>query len=689
MMSRIFILLLVFVSSALTVFPDDDKPNLALKPDPYIARPVEFPAFKKKILSNGMKIFLIEKNDQPIFAFRMLIGGGKTADGDKPGLTEIYSAIINNTAGDSISGKNAESLDYIGAKITAEAQNDHLTINGLALKKHLNEFLKILRKIAIEPKFSQKELSLASKLKNAENKSRFSNPGNLADRLGAIVAFGYEHPYSRIERQKDLDKINLDDLENFKNKYFVPGNASLMIVSDVPDTVLMPLIEKTFGGWQPGKMIEKDKHKVSPMPQGVHFVAKPAAGQSSILFIAKAQPINHIHYEKLNFISDIINMKLFETLRLQKAFSYFPFAYITPYKDANYIGYGAEVSAENTDSAIIAIKETIKMLANDFITEEEKERLIKLNIGKYYMSFEKTDDFATMIQDAAFFETNIDDIKNYQNRIESLALTSLKDIYRNYFTKDINLIVVGNPRIKEKLKKFGKIYEYDGELNSKTGEFARMETIELSPKEIIDKYINALGGKVALGNVRILTDSADMIMTMSNGDMKGSQIMIKAEGGRQFYRLKTDEIDQVIRVNKGNAQILVNGAAKKIKGDELGTFLFNAKMFKYSKLLEEGYECEVLGKKAGYILMKAIGRDRKKKIFYFNSDTYLLERIETESKAQNKPPLIEHFSDYIEVGGVLLPANSIIESEYYTQKINHSYRVNPVLDTEQLFAPVE
>lgn len=64
-------------------------------------------------------------------------------------------------------------------------------------------------------------------------------------RAAAFVA----HPYGRpvIGWMEDLDRLTVDDLRAFYERYYRPDNATLVVVGDFDTATLLPAVERTFG----------------------------------------------------------------------------------------------------------------------------------------------------------------------------------------------------------------------------------------------------------------------------------------------------------------------------------------------------------------------------------------------------------------------------------------------------------
>jgi predicted Zn-dependent peptidase len=88
-----------------------------------------------------------------------------------------------------------------------------------------------------------------------ERRQRFDNQP-----YGNVVEALYEHAYSvhpyrhmPIGSMEDLDRATVADVQSFYDLYYVPDNATLVIVGDFDSAEVESLVEKYFGHLRPGK----------------------------------------------------------------------------------------------------------------------------------------------------------------------------------------------------------------------------------------------------------------------------------------------------------------------------------------------------------------------------------------------------------------------------------------------------
>ena len=91
------------------------------------------------------------------------------------------------------------------------------------------------------------------------------NPGRVAAEVMAAALYGPRHPYgyTEIGTESSLRGLMRDDMVAFWERYFVPGNAALIVAGDISMAELRVLAEKVFGAWE-GWMVPRSELGGSP-----------------------------------------------------------------------------------------------------------------------------------------------------------------------------------------------------------------------------------------------------------------------------------------------------------------------------------------------------------------------------------------------------------------------------------------
>lgn len=685
----IFLGMLIITS---TMLESNDVTDITKKPEPLPSKEFLFPKFHESKLDNGVKVFIVEDHEQPTFSFRILIPGGTALDKDKPGLAELTAEMLTKGAGKFSAYQIAQKLDGVGASLDISAQSDYFIVRGSSILKHIPTLLDVLSDVLLNPTFPKEELEKLKPRIIAAIRNEKSRGSSVAAALTRKIIYGENHPYGRRKTEESVQSITIEDIKAFYKKSFVPDWASIVIVGDVKEKEIVSLFNKVLKAWKKENTPPISMPPRNPSPLGVYFVKRPASVQSSIVVSTPTVEIYHPDYETIDLAASIMGSgfagRLFRTLRETYSYTYTPFGYQTSSKFANRFSCGAEVRNQVTDSAIDVIKEQLRLLATEPATEDELNRIKKVEIGNYLMSFENSDFVASLIQDAHFYGIPIERVKEYPKRVELMTPYDIRRVATRYMHPDkAYIVVVGNPEVEPKLERFGKVFEYDLDLNPLTGEKAQLEKISISPKELIEKYSITRGGPQFLEQVRSIIVEGNAQLSVQGQSLNGKIVEKFKYPFKKYQLVDFKMFRNEIWFNNNEAWSKVQGKVDKFDQFETDKLFFEyAILMAFDKLLPN-FHIEVLGKQGENILVKFTNNRGFEATGYFDSKTFILNKLESvENTPQGPIPVTIEYKKWDNVDGFLFPIAIKTTNPMFTVEIENNFQINPEID-ETEFKP--
>ncbi|HET6369706.1 MAG TPA: pitrilysin family protein [Nitrospiria bacterium] len=247
-------------------------------------------------LSNGMKVILQEEHKAPVVTFQIWykVGSRNEVTG-KTGLSHLtehmmfkgtkkhgkgeFSRIVAKNGGN----ENA----FTGNNYTAYFENFAADRIGLSLELEPDRMQNLL----VDPK----EFLLERDVVKEERRMRTDDDPEsyLIENLYAIAYMA--HPYHNpvIGWMTDIGHLTRDELYRHYKTYYVPNNATVVVVGDFDAKVLLPRIEKAFGSIPKGPELPK-----------VEIVEPEQVGERRTVVRKEAQlPFVIVGYHSPNFKS--------------------------------------------------------------------------------------------------------------------------------------------------------------------------------------------------------------------------------------------------------------------------------------------------------------------------------------------------------------------------------------------------
>jgi len=238
-------------------------------------------------LDNGLKVLVQEEHTAPLASVWCWYKVG--SKDERPGLTGVSHWVehmnfkgTKNIPRDQVKGI----IEQYGGSWNGYTWIDQTTYLETATRDALDRMLFIeserMANCLYHPDDCESERTvIISELQGGEN-----DPDQLLDQEVTATAFK-AHPYQHptIGWLPDLKAMTRDDLYGYYRRYYVPNNATLVIVGDVDTDEALRRVDHYFGGIQPGGDLERLR-TMEPDQTGERRVTIRKEGTTAYLKVA-------------------------------------------------------------------------------------------------------------------------------------------------------------------------------------------------------------------------------------------------------------------------------------------------------------------------------------------------------------------------------------------------------------------
>ena len=470
----------------LSVIPEDSRKSITTSIDrSNMPRPGQAPMFtppipKRRSLSNGLNVLLIEKPGLPRVSMGLVCQSGAITDPlSKPGISSLVASMILEGTTIRSSTDISSQMEYLGAHLSSSASREYSSISTQALKAHWSTALEIMSDVCRNAIFPKNDLERIRKERLIELTRISDNPNWIASTVSRAIQYGpksvYGHPL--IGTTESIQKLTRNELlKHFKRSY-VPQNSTLIIVGDVIEKEAMDQCNEYFGDWiAPNMVVRPDQcHNVDHHYPGasIFMADKPDAAQSIINASYLTLPRNHSDFYNLTLLNYILGgqftARLNSNLRQDKGYSYGYTSSVDWCLKPSILTAGGAVQTGVTTEAI---KETIKefdgIKGTRPITSKEFNDA-KLGILRGIPSrFETQSQTIDQLAQLVVFNLGDDYLESYSNEIDAVTKDDVNNLARSILDdKLLKILVVGDKAtIEPKLKELGfPIFQVDYEGN--------------------------------------------------------------------------------------------------------------------------------------------------------------------------------------------------------------------------------
>ena len=666
-MKKIYSILTLMIPLFCVVKMNAQTVDRSIRPSAAPAKEIEIKDAQTFTLPNGLKVFVVEDNRAPIVYYSLQLDIKPALEGEKAGLQDLFAGVIGTATTSKTKQQLNKEIDLIGAKINLHARGGA----GSGLKKYESTMLALLSDMILNPHFTQEELDLVREQAKSGLEFMSSDASQICSRLSTALVYGNQYPDGEVHTVETYERITIDDLQKFYNTYFAPNVVRLVVVGAITESEAKANVQKYFGNWK-RKDVPQTKYVIpqAPTETKVAMFSKDGAVQSSINL---SYPINFTpgtaDAEAATVADHILgggmSSKLFQNLRETHSYTYGIYSNLHSGELTGLFNLSAgnssaaSVKAEATDSAFVQIISEINNMVNKPITQEELNDAKVYLTGSFGRSLQQPATIARFAMQIDKYNLPKDYFKNYLKRIDALTVADVQAAAKKYFKpENAWIIVVGDKEHAEGLKQFAAnntVQFYDIDANPVAA--PETKAADISPEQIIDNYVKAMGGASAIEAI------TDYTMTATMNAMGQNLHLVKKFKTPQYSLFSLgmgDAIVQKMVFDGTNYKVSGMAGAKDLtEGDEFESAKAEAAVCPEMNFFKNGYTLVVKGIEKinnveAYIV--DVKKGASEIVYYFDTSTHLLIRnVSTTDSPQGKMQQVTEISDYRPVNGVLFP----------------------------------
>lgn len=419
-------------------------------------------------LSNGLDVYLIERDTIPVVNLDLVVNAGYAADQNvAAGTAKLTSEAMLAGAGTldalAISRREAE----LGAELDSGASVDYSWVNVSALKSKLESTLALFADVALRPTFPQADVEKLRKQQLAAIQREMVTPFSMALRVMPGLLYGADHAYGTpltgSGTTDSVQGITRDNLAQFHADWFKPGNATLFVVGDTTLAELQPLLEQQFGGWAQGETPTKN---IAPVEQsagaGVYILDRPGSIQSVIIAAKLVPGRTAVDEFALQAANDVLGgsfvARLNMNLREDKHWAYGAFGFIRDTQAQRPLVAYAPVQSDKTAAAMAEIqKEFTGFVGAAPVSEAELARVKNQSTLTLPGRWETANAVLNDLEEQVLDGLPTDYWNNYADNIRNLDLAGVRAAAQANFQPDkLVWVVVGDrTKIEPAIRKLG------------------------------------------------------------------------------------------------------------------------------------------------------------------------------------------------------------------------------------------
>jgi len=646
---------ILFSIAALSLFTavHAQKLDRSIRPKPGPAPEIKLGDAESFTLDNGLKVFVVENHKLPAVTYSIVLDIRPEPEGSKSGMHGMVGELI--TAGTKTRSKDKfdEETDRIAANIGASSAS----IFGRSLTKYQDQMLELMSDALLNANFKQEELDKLKKQAISGLEASKTDPDDMLSNVSSVLNYGVNHPYGQVTTEATVNNITLADCNAYYKKYFRPNVAYMAIVGDINLAKAKEMANKYFGKWEKADVPRSQyPAATAPAKTQVAFVPRDGAVQSAVsitypidLMIGTPDVI------KTRIMNQVLGgsfQRLDRNLRETHAWTYGSNSSISSDDIVGNVDVNVQCRNEVTDSSIVEMMKEMENMRNTPLTQEELQGAVNFISGVFALGLENPQTIAQYAINIERYKMPKDYYKNYLKNLSATTTADIQAAAQKYLKPaNANIIVVGNKTELPKLKKFGEVKFYDnyGEPTI-VNESKVIDGVDID--QVLDKYINAIGGKAALEGLKDLS----IISNVVEGGQEYTQSVVVLSPSRIKQTITVDgQVMQKMVINGETGYAEGGGQKQTLPTEAIKEYKPEADLQLLLHPSQHGVNFTLLGKEVvngqeAYSVERVENDGHKKTIQSYDVATGLLvKEVESTNEGLKSKVEIRTLSDYREV----------------------------------------
>ncbi len=232
------------------------------------ARAESLPAesIRLKTLPNGLRVLVREAHEAPLVTIDLWIRAGSSREtAETNGVAHFMEHLLFRGTTKRGRGEVDRDIEELGATLNATTSRDWMHLYTTVASRYWQNALEVIADAVQNSTLRPEDVEREQMIILDELARAADDPVRDANQRLAELLFR-KHPYRLpVAATRDsIIRIQREQVVEFYRKYYVPNNASLVIVGDVSDAEAFAAVEKLFGKWQKRDITDPEPEPESP-----------------------------------------------------------------------------------------------------------------------------------------------------------------------------------------------------------------------------------------------------------------------------------------------------------------------------------------------------------------------------------------------------------------------------------------
>ena len=384
------------------------------------------------VLPNGLKVVVREDHRLPLAYACLVFKAGCPAENERnAGVTDLMSECLLKGTTTRSAADIARFLEDIGGAINTSTGNNSLSVGCQTLAEDLDAALELMADVVMNPSFPEDAFFKEKETFVADAEEDMEDPLSVAFRQERHVAYGnVSYGNSPAGTAQSLSSLTVEDIRKQYERIICASNAVLCISGDVMKDKVLPLLEKHMGAMRKGS-----PPVLAPTP------ALKSGREVTVL--DKQQAVLVVGVPGVDVVSPDMAMALifqawcgdmagpvFTNIREEAGLAYYASSSLFIGMDAGGICFYLGTSPEHLEEAERRLEETLSMIYEQGMTEEELERTKASALSSRLLAMQSNGTLCQMLALDILFGLPLDAFEKQTRAIRNMTVEQVNGFIR-------------------------------------------------------------------------------------------------------------------------------------------------------------------------------------------------------------------------------------------------------------------
>ncbi|MCE9584767.1 MAG: insulinase family protein [Planctomycetes bacterium] len=423
----------------------DRAPKIAGKaaaPATETASTVEF------TLSNGVRVLFWKNPSSPTVALQARWPGGRANAGDGPALSSVALEMLHEGTVAHEKAAFDELLEARGFTMSHYLGTEFAEASTAGLSEDFETAATLLAEFLQQPRWPEAAFAVAKERVIGRLGSEPDSPEETGHRAIGHALFAPGHPRYAGALDDVLAAaatLTLAQVRTFHESHCRPKSLVLAISGSLDEAAVRRVAEKAFGGW---KLDGAAPPLVFPAPRDTPSEKRIVVflPEKSEAFGAVALPCpmrrddpEFAAFDVLNHIlggGEVWTTRLGKTIRVENGLAYDTQSGVTSTRGNGYFYAQFGSNPENVDKALALLREEIRKIHDNGVSEEEVNDGISFKVGAFPRQTETSEQKAAQLLDLAWYGMGIDYVSRRAKEYRAVTREKVNAAARRYLDPD-------------------------------------------------------------------------------------------------------------------------------------------------------------------------------------------------------------------------------------------------------------